>query len=282
MVPRGLGGVALALAVALAAACRREPGIEDAARAIFTGAAAEWVDLTHAFDSTTIYWPTSEPFRLEVVSAGVTPAGFYYAANNFCTAEHGGTHLDAPVHFAEGKWTADAIPVDRFVGPAVVVDVSAKAAADPDYRVHVADVQAWQAAHGEIPDGAIVLFRTGWGAKWPDRAAYLGTTRTGAEAVPELHFPGVHPDVARFLVETKRVDAVGIDTPSIDYGQSQTFETHRVLFAANIPAFENVANLDRLPESGAFVVALPMKIGRGSGGPLRIVGVIPRPPRPDG
>jgi kynurenine formamidase len=122
--------------------------------------------------------------------------------------------------------------------------------------------------------GKIVLFRTGWGSRWPDRARYLGTTLTGPAAVPQLHFPGIHPNAARWLRD-RGVKAVGIDTPSIDFGQSQTFESHQVLFAANIPAFENVAHLDRLPTTGAYVVALPMKIGGGSGGPLRIVAWIP-------
>src|SRR2546430_10392795 len=234
---------------------------------------ATWVDLTYAFDSTTIYWPTAKPFRLEVVSAQRPPAGYYYAANNFAAAEHGGTHLDAPVHFAEGKHTTDQIPVVQLVGPAYVIDVSRQAEAERDYRIASGDLEGWEQAHGRIPEGAIVLFRTGWGSRWPDRARYLGTTKAGAAAVPELHFPGIHADAARWLVG-RRVRAVGIDTPSIDYGQSTTFDTHRALFAADIPAFENVAHLSAVPATGAFVIALPMKIRGGSGGPLRIVAVL--------
>ncbi|MGH7606701.1 MAG: cyclase family protein [Gemmatimonadales bacterium] len=233
-----------------------------------------WLDLTHPFDSTTIYWPTARPFRLEVVSAQRTPAGYYYAANNFAAAEHGGTHIDAPVHFAEGKHTTDQIPLTQLIGPAVVIDVTAQASADADYRVTPGDLAAWEAAHGPIPAGAIVLVRTGWGSRWPDRARYLGTARTGPAAVAQLHFPGLHVDAAQFLIE-RRVDAVGIDTPSIDYGQSTTFDSHQRLFAADIPAFENVARLERLPATGALVIALPMLIAGGSGGPLRIVARIP-------
>src|SRR2546425_7723786 len=235
---------------------------------------ASWIDLTYAFDSTTIYWPTAKPFRLEVVSAQRTPAGYYYAANNFAAAEHGGTHLDAPVHFAEGKLSADQIPVTRLAGPAVGIDVSGQAAADRDFRVAPADLEAWERDHTPIPEGTVVLIRTGWGSRWPDRARYLGTTKTGAAALPELHFPGIHPDAARWLV-ARKVRAVGIDTPSIDYGQSTTFETHQILFAADIPAFENLAHLSAVPATGAFVIALPMKIKGGSGGPLRIVAVLP-------
>ncbi len=233
-----------------------------------------WVDLTYDFDSTTIYWPTAKPFRLEVVSAQRTPAGYYYAANNIAAAEHGGTHLDSPVHFAEGRHTTDQIPLEQLMGPAVVVDVTRQADSSADYRITADVLTAWEQAHGPIAAGAIVLFRTGWGSRWPDRARYLGTTKSGAAAVPELHFPGIHPDAARGLVE-RRVDAVGIDAPSIDYGQSTTFDVHQILFAANIPAFENVAQLERLPVTGSFVIALPMKIKGGSGGPLRIVALLP-------
>ncbi len=249
----------------------------DDVRRLFDDPSA-WVDLTYAFDAQTIYWPTADGFSLEVVAAGMTPQGYYYAANNIRTSEHGGTHLDAPLHFAEGRHATDQIPLAQLVGPAVVVDVTGKTAADRDYRITAADLQAFETAHGRIPDGAIVLFRTGWGAKWPDRAAYLGTAGRGAAAVAELRFPGIDTTAARWLVRERRIDAVGIDTPSIDYGQSSTFDTHRILYAVDIPAFENVANLDRMPETGGYVVALPMKIAGGSGGPLRIVGVVP-PPR---
>jgi kynurenine formamidase len=153
----------------------------------------------------------------------------------------------------------------------VVVDVSAKCASDCDYQVQVADLQAWEGEHGGLPEGAIVLLRTGWGDRWGDREAYLGTSLTGPEAVPELHFPGLHPEAARWLVTERSIKAVGLDTPSIDYGQSELFESHVNLFEANVPAFENVAHLDRLPPRGFVVAALPMKIRGGTGGPLRIV-----------
>lgn len=237
-------------------------------------ATGTWVDLTYPFDSSTIYWPTARPFRLEVISAQRTPAGYYYAANNIAAAEHGGTHLDAPIHFAEGKHATDQIPLAQLIGPAVVIDVAAPAARDADYRISPGDIGAWEAVHGAIPAGAIVLFRTGWGARWPDRARYLGTAKSGSAAVRELHFPGLHPDAADVLIERK-IDAVGIDTPSIDYGQSTTYDSHQRLFGADIPAFENVAHLDRLPATGALVVALPMLIRGGSGGPMRIVARLP-------
>jgi kynurenine formamidase len=233
-----------------------------------------WIDLSHDFSSQTIYWPTAKPFELEVVSAERTPAGYYYAANNFSAAEHGGTHLDAPIHFAEGKWTTDQIPIERLVGQAVVLDVQPGADSSADYRVDHAAISGWEKKHGPIEPGSIVLFRTGWARRWRDRAAYLGTSRTGREAASDLHFPGIDSAAAQWLADRK-VKAVGIDTPSIDYGQSSSFPTHRLLFASNIPAFENVANLQRLPPRGSFVIALPMKIKGGSGGPLRIVALVP-------
>ena len=120
-----------------------------------------------------------------------------------------------------------------------------------------------------------MLFRTGYGKYWPDRKHYLGTERFGPEAVAELHFPGISKEAAQFLVDQRSLSAVGIDTPSIDFGQSTHFEAHQVLLGANIPAFENVANLDQLPATGASVIALPMKIEGGSGAPLRMVGIVP-------
>jgi kynurenine formamidase len=229
------------------------------------------VDLTHAFDTDTIYWPTAGGFVLEPVAHGVTEQGYFYAANRFCAAEHGGTHLDAPIHFFEGRRTADAIPIEQLIGVGVRVEVSGKCAKDRDYRIGVEDLTAWEGRHGRIPAGAIVLLQTGWAERWGDRAAYLGTSRTGPDAVPELHFPGLHKDAARWLVRERAVKGVGLDTPSIDYGQSTLFESHVALFEANVPAFENVASLSRLPAKDFVVAALPMKIRGGSGGPLRIV-----------
>jgi kynurenine formamidase len=242
--------------------------------ALFDGSGGHWTDLTYSYSEETIYWPTADGFRLDEVAYGETEAGYFYSAYNISTAEHGGTHLDAPIHFSRGGMSSEQIPLERLIAPAVVVDVSANAT--PDYRIDVADLETWERIHGRIPDGAILLIRTGWGERWPDRRDYLGTERTGPEAVSELHFPGIHEDAARWIVHQRKIAAVGIDTPSLDYGQSRDFEAHVILCGGNIPGFENVANLHRLPEKGAFVVALPMKVAGGSGGPLRIVAFIPR------
>ncbi|MEQ9401266.1 MAG: cyclase family protein [Longimicrobiales bacterium] len=250
------------------------PPAEQGVAAVFDGSGGRWVDLTHPFSSETVYWPTDTAgFQLEELAYGTTEGGWFYASYAFASAEHGGTHLDAPIHFAEGRLTTDRIPLSGLIGPAAVVDVTEQAS--PDYQVSAADLQAWEAAHGPFPDGGILLLRTGWSSRWPDRAAYLGTDRMGPEAVADLHFPGLHPDAARWLVAERGIVAVGIDTPSIDHGQSTDFASHVALYSDNVSGFENVANLDLLPETGAFVVALPMKIEGGSGAPLRIVAFVP-------
>jgi len=238
-----------------------------------TAVAGGMVDLTHPFDQQTIYWPTARPFTLSPVAHGVTTGGWWYAANDFCAAEHGGTHLDAPIHFAEGRWTADQIPLDRLVGPAVVVDVAAKAARDADALLTRADVEAAERASGRIPDEAVVLVRTGWSARWPDKKRYLGTDAPGDTA--HLHFPGVDGDAAAWLTTTRHIRAVGIDTASIDRGASTDFRAHRAFANANVPIFENLDGLDGLPGRGATFVGLPMKIGGGSGGPLRAIALLP-------
>ena len=236
---------------------------------------AELIDLTWAFDEKTLYWPTSpSSFELKQLAYGPTPGGYFYSSNSICTPEHGGTHLDAPIHFAEGKRTADEIPLQQLLAPAVVIDVAAKADANPDYRLTADDVREWEAQHGTIAAGTIVLLRTGWGARWPDRKRYFGDDTPGA--TDNLHFPSYGEDSAQLLVTERRVAALGVDTASIDYGQSRDFLVHRVANGADVPGFENVAHLERLPARGAFVIALPMKIARGSGGPLRIVAAVPR------
>jgi len=254
----------LPLALAAALACAGAPPFP----------AGRLVDLSHPFDADTVFWPTEEGFVLERAFAGTTEGGYWYAANRFRSAEHGGTHVDAPIHFGEGRRTVDEIPLEQLLGPGLVVDVRGPCARDRDYLVGVADLTEWEGAHGRIPEGAIVLLHTGFGAFWPDRVRYMGSDSRGAEAVAGLHFPGLHPDAARRLLE-RRVAAVGIDTPSIDHGPSRDFPTHRILAAAQVPAFENVASLEALPPAGFSVIALPMKIRGGSGGPLRIVALVP-------
>jgi kynurenine formamidase len=262
----------LTLTIVLCLLCgcsaRQDTGEQDILRS------GNWVDLSHDFAADTIYWPTAEPFKLSTVAAGKTDAGYYYSAYQFCASEHGGTHIDAPVHFAEGRNSVDQISIDRLVGPAIKVDVSAKAKADRDYLISVADFESWETQNGKIPDDSIVLLQTGWAEYWNDRMKYLGTDKRGADAVAELHFPGLAPEAARWLTEKRKIKAIGLDTASIDYGQSKLFESHRILMGQNIAAFENVASLDRLPTKIKLVIAMPMKIRGGSGGPLRIIALV--------
>ncbi|HUO85900.1 MAG TPA: cyclase family protein [Thermoanaerobaculia bacterium] len=237
-------------------------------------ATAEIVDLTWSLGDDTLYWPTSPSrFELESLHHGPTEGGFFYAANRFCTPEHGGTHLDAPIHFGEGRHASDEIPLERLVGPGVVIDVTAEAAADPDHRLTVASLTAWEADHGRIPDGAIVLLRTGWSARWPDARRYLGDDTAGDAS--NLHFPSYGVEAARWLIEERGVAVLGVDTASIDHGPSTDFRVHRLAAAANVPGLENLKGLEELPATGFWVVALPVKIAGGSGGPVRVVALVP-------
>lgn len=231
------------------------------------------VDLTYPFSSDSVYWPTAEGFALQVDAEGLTEKGYFYKANSFAAAEHGGTHLDAPIHFAAGAAAVDEIDLGRLVAPGVMIDVRDRTRGNADYLISVKDLKSWEEANGKIPDGSILLFRTGWGRFYPDKKRYLGTDQKGPEAVANLHFPGLDPEAATWLVKNRSIGAVGLDTASIDRGQSQYFKAHQILFAAGIPALENVANLDQLPAKGFQIVALPMKIESGSGAPLRIIAI---------
>ena len=288
IVPRGTSEISSVLKTPLILWCNDESREERRMRAksvvilILFGAAAsafaqgrKLVDLTHPFSADTIYWPNADGFLLKKDAEGMTAKGYYYAANSYAAGEHGGTHLDAPLHFAKGMPSVELIPLERLFAPAVVVDVQDRAAKDRDYLVSVDDLQRWEKANGRIPDGCILLIETGWGKFYPKRAQYLGTDHRGEQAVAELHFPGLDPAAARWIVNNRKISILGIDTASIDRGQSQLFEVHQILFKAGICALENVADLDRLPAKGAEVIALPMKIQGGTGAPARIVAILP-------
>ena len=244
----------------------------EAGRAGGTIDESKLVDLTHTFDEESIYWPTAKPFHWQKDAWGRTSSGYWYASASFAMSEHLGTHIDSPIHFAEGHATTDRILVQQLVAPAVVIDIARACAANRDYQLSCADLTAWENTNGLITPGAIVLVRAGWAAFWRDRKRYMGTSAFGD--VRNLHFPGISPDAAKMLVE-RRVHGVGIDTASLDHGPSTEFQTHRTLNGAGIYGLENVANLDRLPAIGATVIALPMKIRNGTGGPVRIIAILP-------
>ncbi len=232
------------------------------------------IDLTYTFSKETIYWVTAREFELDVVYKGDTDKGYFYAANNFATAEHGGTHIDAPIHFSKTGQTVEEIPLHHLMGNAIKVDVSANALNNPDYLVSIKDFEDWEVKEGRIPDGAIIILETGFSRYYPDKIKYMGTDKRGEHAVKELHFPGLSPEAAQWLVDHRNIHAIGIDTPSIDYGQSEYFKSHVILLSKNIPAFENVANVDQLPTKDFQIIALPMKIKDGTGSPLRIIAIL--------
>lgn len=231
------------------------------------------IDLTYTFDEKTIYWPTSPGFRWEKTQWGKTPGGYFYSSANYGANEHGGTHLDSPLHFKEGGASTDQIPIRKLISAAVVIDISAACAKNPDYRLAVSDITTFEQRHGRVPAGVILLLRTGWGQFWPDKKRYMGTDKPGDTA--NLHFPGFSREAAEFLVKQRSLNAIGIDTASIDYGPSKDFIVHQVFYGAGLYGLENVANLDQVPATGATLIALPMKIKGGTGGPVRIVALLP-------
>lgn len=234
---------------------------------------AKVVDLTYNFDDQAIYWPTAQPFTWEKESWGKAAGGWWYTAARYSASEHGGTHVDAPIHFAEGKASMDELPLQRLIGPAIKIDIRKACEQDRDYQLTVADIQTWEKDYGPIPANSIVLVQTGWGQFWPDKKRYLGTDVKGDTA--NLHFPGISKEAAEFLANERKANGVGIDTASLDYGQTKDFIAHQVLNGANIYGLENVAFLERVPPTGATLIALPMKIKGGTGGPVRIIALLP-------
>ena len=197
--------------------------------------------------------------------------------NWYQVTEHSGTHVDAPNHWFPGKdkEAVDEIPIDRLVGPAVVVDVKAKAAADVDYMLSVEDLTAWEQANGEIPAGAVIIMNSGWGDKFSDPMAFLGLNDAGA-----LHFPGFSPDAIRWLLENRDINAVATDSLSTDalgisLGTDPPNQVHIEMHKAGKYQIELIANVDALPAAGAWVMVAPMKIQGGSGSPSRIFGILP-------
>jgi len=246
--------------------------LEEYAFALLDSGGVELLDLTYPLSPDSLYWPTGSPFEHEF-SGGVSDGGYWYASGGFSSAEHLGTHLDAPIHFGEDRWTSSEIPLQRLFGRGVVIDISAKTSVDPDATLSTDDIHAWEQRNGPLAAGSIVIVRTGWAARWPDWNAYYGTETP--HDVTTLHFPGIAEDAAHTLVE-RGVAGVGLDTASIDPGTSADFRAHQVLAAANIFNLENLTNISELPEAGFGVIALPMKIEGGTGGPTRVVAVVPR------
>ena len=235
----------------------------------------EIVDLSHSYNNESLYWPTSTSrFEKREEFFGETDGGWFYSASTFCTPEHGGTHLDAPQHFAADGFPTDKIPLENLIGNAVVIDVSENAAADRNYVLSENDVISFEEQFGRINRGDIVLLRTDWSKYWPDAKAYLGDDAPGDAS--KLQFPSFGEGAARLLIKNRGVATIGVDTASIDMGTSTNFIVHRIAGADNVSGLENLTNLDKLPPTGALIFALPMKIEGGSGGPVRVIALVPK------
>lgn len=253
----------------ISAACRERRASEEA-----TKSEEQILDMTYPYDENTIYWPTAKPFELIKLNWGITEGGYWYASNEYSAAEHGGTHADAPIHFAEGGRTIDQVPLEEWIGPAVKIDVTKKCAENRDYLLGQEDISEWETQYGQIPDKAWVIMYTGIDTQYyPDKKKVLGTDKSGEEALPELSFPGFSVESIEYLTTQRNITGIAIDTPSIDYGKSQNFMVHQKLFAADKLALENIANLDKLPATGAVLYVMPMLIKDGTGSPARVFAI---------
>jgi kynurenine formamidase len=270
----GAAAVMLLVVAAAAGSARAQGELFNPERLTSLVENGKVVDLTYTFDASTIYWPTEGGFVHQFEQFGIEqPGGYFYASGKFAAAEHGGTHMDAPLHFNRNGMAVDQVPMSYLMGPAAVIDFSARALKDPDATLSLEEVRAYERTHGQIPSGAIVVGRSGWGRYWLDKKHYLGSDKAGD--VEHLHFPGFSPEAVKFLLIQRNVVALAIDTASVDPGNSRDFPVHRLWLGANRPAFENLANADKLPFSGAMLFCIPMKIGKGTGAPTRIFAILP-------
>ena len=239
----------------------------------------EVVDLTAPLRETTPILQLPEPFantipfRLEEISRYDERGPAWYW-NDIHTGEHAGTHFDAPVHWVTGRDGEDVAQVAarRLIGPAVVLDVADRVAADPDFLLEVADIKEWEAAHGPLPDGGWLLYRTGWDARGEEQNAFLNADETGS------HTPGMSPECARWLAEETSLRGVGVETVGTDAGGAPGFDPpfpcHSFLLGAGKYGLTQLRNLASLPPTGAVVIASPLPIVGGSGSPARIVALV--------
>jgi kynurenine formamidase len=225
------------------------------------------LDLAYAINDRLVPWPGDERWFEAKVNASVENDGYF--TRSFWMLEHYGTHLDAPIHFPPGKTPVDQIPPRQFFGMAVLLGVEAEAAADPDYRLPATEIDQWEKRHGQIPERAIVLLRTGWASRWPDARSYRNQDASGS-----MHFPGFSTEAVERLIERK-VSGIGCDTMSVDCGASRDFAVHHLALGAGLYHLENLADLTELPEKGAFLVVAPIKLEGGSGGPVRVFALLP-------
>lgn len=219
-------------------------------------------------------WGQTQPFELEEISRYDDRGPAWYW-NNIRTGEHTGTHLDAPNHWVTGRDSGDVaqIPPQRLIGPAVVIDRVKEATENPDFLLDVADLEAWQAGHGPLPEAGWLLFRTGWSARGDNPEAYANADDNGS------HTPGVTPAAASYLAGTGLL-GFGVETVGTDAGQAfgftPPFPCHAEVLGAGKYGLTQLRNLDKLPAAGAVVIAAPLPIVTGSGSPARVLALVAR------
>jgi kynurenine formamidase len=224
------------------------------------------LDLSYAINDKLVPWPGDARWFEAQVNSTVEKNGYF--TRSFWMLEHYGTHLDAPIHFPPGKVTVDKIPAKQLFGPAVVLDARADGTRDADYLLPLSRVEEWENRHGRIPEGAIVLLRTGWSTRWPDARKYRNQDARG-----QMHFPGFSVDAVKVLIGRK-VSGLGCDTLSADYGASTDFAVHHLALGAGLYHLENLSDLSEVPEAGAFLMVAPIKLEGGSGGSVRVFGLV--------
>lgn len=220
-------------------------------------------DLTHTLSPRFPVFPFYEPFAMRELAA-VERSG--YGANELRYAEHTGTHLDAPCHFVAGGVTTDQLPVSRLLAPLVVVSIAERVARDEDALLVPDDLIAWERRHGRIPDGAVVALHTGWESRTGDPARFLNADASGV-----MHSPGIGGEAAEWLVRERSIAGAGIDTLSLDFGPSATYDAHRALLGAGKYGLECIARLAEVPPCGATLVVGAPKHEGGTGGPARLL-----------
>jgi kynurenine formamidase len=226
------------------------------------------IDLTHTLNDRSPNWEGTEESPFRAVELGNLERDGYYS-RGFTTQEHYGTHLDAPAHFAASAWTVDQIPADRLVRPLVVIGVRSQVKSNPDCEVAVHDIAAWEEAHGTIPTASVVFAYTGWDERWVSQQEYRNVGSDGL-----THYPGFSLEAATFLVESRHIVGLGIDTMSVEKGTTDTYPVHQFTSQRNIYHVENLANLGLVPPAGATVVVAPIKLEDGSGGPARVIALL--------
>ncbi|XP_076086797.1 isatin hydrolase-like isoform X2 [Mytilus galloprovincialis] len=231
------------------------------------------VDLTHDHSNTTINWPGNPEYNFTILARGKTAGGNWLEMNYVGTAEHAGTHLDSPSHFYKNRNRTHNIPLEKLIGPGVIINVKNKAATNVDYQVSIDDLKQWESMYDQIPENAIVIMNSGWHERYPNASLVFNTDSPTDSST--FHFPAWHEDTIEWLISERSVNVVGVDTPSTDFGQTKTFAVHISLGKANISGAENVANLDAIPESGSMIFVAVTKIYDGSGGPARIFATVP-------